>query len=230
MTTSETAEDAAPHPDVDATDPPAVESDDEDGGLGLRALRTRQTIIDAARQLFLERGYAGTRINNITDACGISRAGFYTYFKDKRAIANVLGESAYADILGVLGEWDRISRPAQLDEIVDWVHQYFRYMDRHGAFVFSASQFVPKDGEDDYRQQARRMQMRAAFLFGVALRSRQPSPTPAPEALGLTVIAMLDRSWFFVRAQALPVSDDDMILTIAHSIMDILGGRDHDQS
>ena len=49
-------------------------------------------------------------------------------------------------------------------------------------------------------------------------------------ALGLMVIAMLDRSWFFVRAQALPVSDDDMILTIAHSIMDILGGRDHDQS
>ncbi|WP_459959875.1 TetR/AcrR family transcriptional regulator, partial [Mycobacterium avium] len=56
-----------------------------------RGERTRSAILDASRRLFLERGYAGTPINAITEACGISRAGFYTYFKDKREIFNVLG-------------------------------------------------------------------------------------------------------------------------------------------
>lgn len=65
---------------------------------GSRGERTRSAILDASRRLFLERGYAGTPINAITEACGISRAGFYTYFKDKREIFNVLGKTAYHEV------------------------------------------------------------------------------------------------------------------------------------
>ena len=36
-----------------------------------RGERTRSAILDASRRLFLERGYAGTPINAITEACGI---------------------------------------------------------------------------------------------------------------------------------------------------------------
>lgn len=74
---------------------------------GSRGERTRSAILDASRRLFLERGYTGTPINAITEACGISRAGFYTYFKDKREIFNVLGETAYYDALAVMGLLDQ---------------------------------------------------------------------------------------------------------------------------
>src|ERR1022692_2205409 len=67
-----------------------------------RGERTRSAILDASRQLFLQRGYAGTPVNAITAACGISRAGFYTYFKDKREIFNVLGQNAYRSVLAVI--------------------------------------------------------------------------------------------------------------------------------
>src|ERR1700736_4751491 len=77
-----------------------------DGSRGGRAARTRSTILEACRTLFLDRGYAGTRINNITDACGISRAGFYTYFRDKREVFNIIGETAYHEILQVVNQWD----------------------------------------------------------------------------------------------------------------------------
>src|SRR3984885_13494015 len=70
-----------------------------------RGERTRAAILDASRRLFLERGYAGTPINAITEACGISRAGFYTYFKDKREIFNILGKHAYREALTVIAEW-----------------------------------------------------------------------------------------------------------------------------
>lgn len=199
-----------------------VSAEDE---LGERAARTRQAILDASRQLFLDKGYAGTRINNITDACDISRAGFYTYFKDKRAVFSVLGETVYADILKIVGEWETISQEPSLEEMTAWVRDYYAFMDLNGAFIYAANQ---APFEDELRASARRMQMRVAFLLGVSLRARQSSPTPAPEALGLTVIAMLDHTWYLTRVQLLPVSDEDMVNSAAHTLFDILKGPDHD--
>src|ERR1700760_2102434 len=86
-----------------------------------RGERTRSAILDASRRLFLERGYAGTPINAITAACGISRAGFYTYFKDKREIFNVLGNNAYHEALAVIAEWSDAGRPFDKADIQTWV-------------------------------------------------------------------------------------------------------------
>lgn len=186
--------------------------------LGERALRTRDSILEASRRLFLERGYSGTRINNITDACGISRAGFYTYFKDKHEVAVILGETAHQDILEVIGKWDSMPDPLTLPDVTAWVQDYFAFMDLHGAFIFSATQSAP---DEEFRKAAIRMQMRVAFLLGMSLRSRAAEPTDAPEALGLTTLAMLDRSWHFLHAQNLPVSETDMIdaaTTILHNL------------
>src|SRR5277367_2053611 len=70
---------------VEAADGTAAAAD-----LGPRATRTRDRILAASRELFLKHGYAGTRIGQITAECGISRAGFYTYFRDKQEIFNAL--------------------------------------------------------------------------------------------------------------------------------------------
>ncbi|MCW2903679.1 MAG: transcriptional regulator, TetR family [Streptosporangiaceae bacterium] len=195
-----------------------------DGSLGRRAARTRNAIMEACRTLFLDRGYAGTRINNITDACGISRAGFYTYFRDKREVFNIIGETAYHDILEIVNEWETIARPCTLDDVADWVRDYFAFMDVHGAFILSSAQSAPND--EEFRASSKRMQMRVAWLLGVNLRSHQGDPTDAPEALGLATMAMLDRSWYHCRVQELPVDDEDMIRTVAELITSTFGGRD----
>jgi AcrR family transcriptional regulator len=192
------------------------ESDTAEGKLGQRAARTRNAILEASKQLFLERGYAGTRISNITDACGISRAGFYTYFKDKREIFNSLGEVTYHELIDVIGAWDDLPRPCTHDDAEAWVRRYFAFMDQHGAFILSA-QSGPAD--EDVRVASNRMQMRVAWLLGVSLRGRQRTPTDAPEALGLATQAMMDRSWYHCRAQRLPVDGDDILRTIADFII-----------
>jgi AcrR family transcriptional regulator len=194
----------------------ATAGGDGDPELGLRASCTRAAIVDAARTLFLDRGYTGTRINNITDACGISRAGFYTYFKDKREVFNVLGEATYHDILDTIGRWDALPHPCPAAAVENWVRDYFTFMDSHGAFIFASAQSAPTD--EEFRAAARRMQMRAAWLLGVNLRNRQSAPTDAPEALGLAIMAMLDRSWYHVRVQRLPVDDADVIRTVTSVI------------
>ena len=103
-----------------------------------------------------------------------------------------------------------------LDEIVEWVNAYFTFMDRHGAFIFSSAQSAPSD--DDVRMLSKRMQLRVAFLLGMHLRARQQEPTSAPEALGLTALAGLDRSWFLVTVQDLGVDRTDVVQAIASVI------------
>jgi AcrR family transcriptional regulator len=198
---------------------PSADVTEGEGSLGWRATKTRNAILDASKRLFLERGYAGTRINNITDACGISRAGFYTYFRDKREIFTALGKVAYHELLNVVGEWDRIPQDCTRDDVEAWVRSYFSFMDKHGAFILSA-QSAPSD--EDIRQDSARMQMRVVWLLGIQLRNRQRHPTDAPEALGMTVQAMLDRSWFLGHGQPLPVDESDLIATLATSTMAIL--------
>lgn len=199
-----------------AAAPGTAEPPEAAGELGERALRTREAIIEASRKLFLERGYAGTRISNITDACGISRAGFYTYFRDKREVFNTIGEETSKDILAVVSLWSDMPDPVTLPDITSWVREYFTFMDRHGAFIFSSTQSAPTD--EEFRRTSQRIQMRVAWQLGTALVARQQKRYTAPEALGLTMMAMLDQSYFYSRVWRLPVDDEDMINTLAEQI------------
>jgi AcrR family transcriptional regulator len=193
--------------------------------LGPRAARTRDRILAASRELFLKHGYAGTRIGQITAECGISRAGFYTYFRDKQEIFNALGVAAYRAVLNAVAAWDDLPSPAgaaavSRDDLASWVAGYFAIMDEHGPFIFSAAQSAPAD--EQTQADAHRMQMRTAWALGTRLQGRQRVPTDTPDALGLTALALLDRSWFFSRSANLPVSDRDMVATVADWLAAVL--------
>jgi AcrR family transcriptional regulator len=194
--------------------------------LGPRAARTRDRILAASRELFLEHGYAGTRIAQITAACAISRAGFYTYFRDKQEIFNALGVAAYRAVLNAVEAWDDL--PGQRGDgavsradLAEWVAGYFAIMDEHGPFIFSASQSAPTD--EQTQADAHRMQMRTAWALGTRIQARQRVPSDTPDTLGLAALALLDRSWFFSRQANLPVSDPDMIRTVAAWLAAVLG-------
>lgn len=48
--------------------------------------RTRQTVIDAAHQLFAEKGFAGTSMRAIAERAGLALGGIYNHFHTKEAI------------------------------------------------------------------------------------------------------------------------------------------------
>jgi AcrR family transcriptional regulator len=54
--------------------------------VGARGQRTQQRILDAALQVFGERGYHQTGIAGITEVAGCSRASFYQYFSSKEDV------------------------------------------------------------------------------------------------------------------------------------------------
>jgi AcrR family transcriptional regulator len=181
---------------------------------GSRGERTRSAILDASRRLFLERGYGGMPINAITEACGISRAGFYTYFKDKREIFNVLGETAYHDVLAVIARWAEADEPFGPADVRAWVGKYFDYMDRHGAFVLASTQSAPDD--DTFRMSRNRMVSRAAWKLGQAIAGDGPH---SPDVIGVAVMGLLDRAWYTVHGQTVAVERDEMIAVVAEMIV-----------
>lgn len=51
---------------------------------------TRKRILDAAQALILERGYAGTTVDNVLTAVGITKGAFFYHFKSKDDLAKAL--------------------------------------------------------------------------------------------------------------------------------------------
>jgi AcrR family transcriptional regulator len=52
--------------------------------------QTVQTLLSAGRDVFVSRGYAGARIDDIVAAAGLSHGAFYQYFKNKNDLAHIL--------------------------------------------------------------------------------------------------------------------------------------------
>lgn len=188
-----------------------------------RGERTRLAILAASRRLFLERGYTGTPINAITEACGISRAGFYTYFKDKREIFNVLGKTAYRDALAVIAEWAEADEPFGPDDVRAWVGRYFDYMDNHGAFVLASTQSAPDD--DEFRSSRNRMVTRASWKLGQAIGG---NGAHSPDVIGVAVMGLLDRAWHTVHRQTVAVDREEMIAVVSEMIIAMAVPRTND--
>ncbi|HMM82947.1 MAG TPA: helix-turn-helix domain-containing protein [Terrimesophilobacter sp.] len=55
----------------------------EPGSAGRPKASSRDTIEEAAAELFLEQGYSATTIEQITQRAGVSRATFFNYFESK---------------------------------------------------------------------------------------------------------------------------------------------------
>lgn len=65
----------------------------------LAAIETRKRLIAAGKKIICEKGLVNTSIEEITEACGVSKGTFYTYFKRKEDIVFELSREVFAEIL-----------------------------------------------------------------------------------------------------------------------------------
>ena len=63
------------------------------------ALETKKKLLTAAKRIISERGLAGTSVDEITEACGVAKGTFYTYFKRKEDVVYALCNEMFAEIL-----------------------------------------------------------------------------------------------------------------------------------
>ncbi|MEE9357428.1 TetR/AcrR family transcriptional regulator [Candidatus Vondammii sp. HM_W22] len=78
--------------------------------------RTRQSIIDAANQLFYRKGYNRSSFTDVVDETGIPRGNIYYYFKTKDEMLEAVINHRLATITTMLSEWDN-TIPQPLDRL-----------------------------------------------------------------------------------------------------------------
>jgi AcrR family transcriptional regulator len=116
-----------------------------------KGLATRARILDAAAQLILERGVAGTGIEDVRHAAGVSGSQMTHYFQDKHTlIKDVVAWNAEATLadhrMPVLGELDTFDA---LHTWAELIVERQRQRDCQGGCQFGslAGQLVESDSE-----------------------------------------------------------------------------------
>lgn len=67
----------------------------------------RDEILTAAKELFLEEGFAATTIRKIADRVGVSAPALYLYFSDKDAIMVALCDQTFGYLIAEMGRIER---------------------------------------------------------------------------------------------------------------------------
>ena len=77
----------------------------------------RQAIRDAARRVFLAQGYAGTSVDAIAAAAGVSKQTIYNHFGDKEALFRAVVRAAHGDLAGDFHEAGLEERLSTSDDL-----------------------------------------------------------------------------------------------------------------
>jgi AcrR family transcriptional regulator len=180
--------------------------------------RTRESILDAARTAFARKGFSGVTIRDITDLAPVTRANFYYYFSDKTELFIELGTDTYRQALAVVEGFLEQGSPPNRADIESWVDSYFSYLDRNGAFVIRSVEDMPPDRK--FRAAVSQSHRRTAAALGEGIAKVAPTPPDLdPVAMGLVVMAMLERSWLMVCHNEIPSTTRRAVLNAATEML-----------
>jgi AcrR family transcriptional regulator len=173
--------------------------------------RTMQRLLDAGLEVFSNRGYHATRVDDVVRAARTSHGTFYLYFSSKedllRALAVQCSEQmeALSTTLGEVGPdeagWQELRR--FLDEFLT---TYARYGPVIRAWM--------EDHVDD--RQVNRLGVGAFTAIATALGQRMHGAgAPSGEAAVAALMALLERFAYFRASRRLGFDDDVTLDTLA---------------
>ena len=95
----------------------------------------RSDIVEAARQLYEERGLSRTSVKDIAERAGITRSLFYHYFADKQAVTSAVLDDFVEDYIEALSIWNDERMTGEIEQALDGVVRVLR------VSVFEGSSF-----------------------------------------------------------------------------------------
>lgn len=113
---------------------------------------TRTRLLDAAREVFIERGYSASTVDHIAAAAGASRATFYLHFDNKRTIAAELLSSFHTitvDRYHLLDEILTSTDGAERERLYNWLEGWLAlWRDNAGLYhAMLTAQMTDRDLE-----------------------------------------------------------------------------------
>lgn len=189
--------------------------------LGPRARKTIAKILDATRQVFLTKGYAGTTIDEVASVAGISRGSVYTYFPSKRDMLLALGAGTADDVEAVFERFRNQPGARRIGDFRAFVDEYWTVLDTHGAFSLAWTQAAFQDDEIRAAGRARHLAMCRALgdLMG------GPGSSGDPTARGLMLSALVERTWSYAQLYAGGVDEEALRDELARTMFVQVHGR-----
>jgi AcrR family transcriptional regulator len=77
-----------------------------------RSTITRRSLIRAARELFLKKGFAEASTPELVKAAGVTRGALYHHFEDKKAVFQAVVENELAEVAGAIANSTSIQETA----------------------------------------------------------------------------------------------------------------------
>lgn len=124
--------------------------------LSRKGAATRERILAAAEELFLQRGYAGTAVDDLLAATGLTKGAFFHHFTGKadlaRAVVERYAERDFAQFDAWSAQADRLSDDP-LERVLIFLRLFEDYLDGLGApfpgcifaaYTYEARQFGPE--------------------------------------------------------------------------------------
>ena len=182
--------------------------------VGARGARTRQNIIDATLDLFEERGFHGTLVDDIANAVGISRAALYQYFESKEEIFIELLRECGAALLRVIQRLGPLGPTAAgYDNLHWWLGEWAWVYDKYSTMFVEWSHVDAPNAPlrplivgflEEYKS---RMTKRIVLSDVEDLE---------PEDLAVALLAIVNRiNYYRATSNMRGLSDDELLDTLA---------------
>lgn len=172
---------------------------------------TRERILDAAQTLVLQRGFAGTAVDDILRAAGLTKGAFFHHFESKGDLARTLISRFVATDVAAFDDMSRRAHALADDPLQEAIvflklfEDEMRNLDAPypgcmlASYIYESAQFSPDVVElvaDGLRRWSRYFEEK----FAEVMRVRKPRIDVTARELAETIVAILEGAFILSRA------------------------------
>ena len=180
----------------------------------------RETILAQAAHLFATRGYSATSMNEVAEACGLSKATLYHYYRDKYALLFSIADTHVERLQGIVRDAVAGTREprARLQALVKrLVEEYADAQDAHWVLTSEVRFLEPAD-----RRRVLDRERALVAAFAQVVGDLRPDLKEAALSKPLTMLLFGMVNWMFTWMKPEGALDHDAMAPIVTDLF--LGG------
>jgi AcrR family transcriptional regulator len=155
----------------------------------------REMILERAAALFARGGYPGTSMNQVADACGLSKATLYHYFRDKYELLVNIAEGHVTRLRAIVDEAlaEESTPDGRMRALVRrLVEEYANAQNEHRVLTEDVKFLQPED-----RERVLGMEREVVAAFAQVVAALRPDLKDAAMSKPLTMLLFGMVNWMF---------------------------------
>jgi len=191
----------------------SARSDRSAGGreLQARGTRTLERLLDAGATVFAARGYHAARVDDVVKVARTSHGTFYLYFSSKEDLFRALAEEAASAMVALARELPDLSPGDRgADALHSWLERFAELYERYGAVIRTWTEAEMVESEMGRIGD----ELVSEFSRQLARRVRIAAPTLDHRVAATALVAMIERSQYYLHARRLRIPRDAMLATL----------------